>query len=237
VLSAAGTDARGKTHTGGQPDVVTVTVGPKTLRTIPCPRRCPVPKQAFGAEADIQCREEQHASVQQPIRTTPAMREPRLVGILLLGALLLSLPFAACTPKSASIASLPATASPSGTLPSAPSAPQSVSLLTPSVTPPAKTVRVTIVFDNNEYDPRLQTGWGFACWLEYGDHVLLFDTGGSGAILLNNMAKLRMDPQRIEIVVLSHDHGDHTYSLADLLSVHGDLAAYMPQSFAESYRS
>ncbi|RLC94899.1 MAG: MBL fold metallo-hydrolase, partial [Chloroflexi bacterium] len=26
----------------------------------------------------------------------------------------------------------------------------------------------TIVYDNNEYDPALQTAWGFACWIETG---------------------------------------------------------------------
>ena len=39
---------------------------------------------------------------------------------------------------------------------------------------------LTVVFDNNPYDPRLQTGWGFAAWLEYGDQTVLFDTGADG---------------------------------------------------------
>lgn len=46
---------------------------------------------------------------------------------------------------------------------------------------------------------------------------MLFDTGGSGSILLDNMEQLGLDPQDVEIVVLSHIHGDHTDGLMDLL--------------------
>jgi hypothetical protein len=75
-------------------------------------------------------------------------------------------------------------------------------------------MNLTILFDNNPYDPRLQTGWGFAAWIEYGDRVVLFDTGADGAVLLDNMALLGFDPQAIDIVVLSHEHSDHTGGLA-----------------------
>jgi 7,8-dihydropterin-6-yl-methyl-4-(beta-D-ribofuranosyl)aminobenzene 5'-phosphate synthase len=95
---------------------------------------------------------------------------------------------------------------------------------------------VTIVYDNNGFDPQLKTEWGFACWVEYGEHTILFDTGGDGAILLDNLEELGLDPQRIETVVLSHEHGDHTGGLGDLLAVHSDVSVIMPRSFPSSLK-
>lgn len=96
---------------------------------------------------------------------------------------------------------------------------------------------VTIVYDNNDYDPRLKTAWGFACLLEFGDHTVLFDTGGDGPTLLGNMDKLGLDPRRIEAVILSHIHGDHTGGLAGLLAVHSDVTVYAPRSFPASFKT
>jgi 7,8-dihydropterin-6-yl-methyl-4-(beta-D-ribofuranosyl)aminobenzene 5'-phosphate synthase len=95
---------------------------------------------------------------------------------------------------------------------------------------------VTIVYDNNSYDERLKTEWGFACWVEYGEHTILFDTGGDGTILLRNMETLELDPRRIEIVVLSHEHGDHTGGLDELLALHSKVKVFMPHAFPSSLK-
>jgi len=97
-------------------------------------------------------------------------------------------------------------------------------------------MRVIIVYDNNGYDERLKTEWGFACWVEYGEHTILFDTGGDGAILLANMEALGLDPRRIEIVVLSHEHGDHTGGLNELLAVHSEVTVFMPHALPSSLK-
>ena len=78
-------------------------------------------------------------------------------------------------------------------------------------------VRITIIYDNNPYDPRLRTAWGFGGLIETRDTTILFDTGGDGATLLGNMATLGIEPENIEVVVLSHIHGDHTGGLGSLL--------------------
>jgi len=107
---------------------------------------------------------------------------------------------------------------------------------TPSATPVptaiGQEVRLTIVYNNNPYDPRLISQWGFACLVQYGDHTLLFDTGGDGPTLLHNMETLGIDPTSIEAVILSHEHGDHVGGLGGLLDVHSDLTVYAPTCFA-----
>ena len=94
----------------------------------------------------------------------------------------------------------------------------------------------TIVYDNNRYDERLQTAWGFACLVESGETTVLFDTGGDGTMLLGNMVKLDLDPQAIDAIVLSHAHGDHTGGLGVLLSTGAQPTVYVPAAFSASFK-
>jgi 7,8-dihydropterin-6-yl-methyl-4-(beta-D-ribofuranosyl)aminobenzene 5'-phosphate synthase len=98
-------------------------------------------------------------------------------------------------------------------------------------------VMITVVYDNVAYDPRLRTAWGFACLVEAGEKTILFDTGGDGTILLKNMGMLGVDPQRIEVVVLSHIHGDHTGGLEGLLGTDVRPTVYLPRSFPSDFKS
>jgi 7,8-dihydropterin-6-yl-methyl-4-(beta-D-ribofuranosyl)aminobenzene 5'-phosphate synthase len=110
------------------------------------------------------------------------------------------------------------------------------SIGSPGSQPPQR-ASLTIVYDNNAYDPRLRAEWGFACWVEYGDTVLLFDTGGDGTILLDNMQTLGLDPQQIDVVVLSHIHGDHTGGLEQLLGTGVRPDVYLPSTFPTQYKN
>jgi 7,8-dihydropterin-6-yl-methyl-4-(beta-D-ribofuranosyl)aminobenzene 5'-phosphate synthase len=103
--------------------------------------------------------------------------------------------------------------------------------------PVTQPLTITIVFDNNAYDPRLKTSWGFSAMVAYHDHTLLFDTGGDGQILLENMRILGIDPVQIEGVVLSHAHGDHTGGLNALLEFGARPMVYLPPSFSASFKS
>jgi 7,8-dihydropterin-6-yl-methyl-4-(beta-D-ribofuranosyl)aminobenzene 5'-phosphate synthase len=94
----------------------------------------------------------------------------------------------------------------------------------------------TVVYDNNPHDPRLRTAWGFACWVETPGGTLLFDTGGDGPTLLGNMARLGLDPRRVDAVMLSHIHGDHTGGLAALLDAGVRPRVYVPAAFPASFK-
>ena len=106
----------------------------------------------------------------------------------------------------------------------------------PTPTEEPSPVMFVIVYDNNEYDPALQTGWGFACWIETGAGIILFDTGGDSPTLLGNMAQLGIDPQAIDVVVLSHIHGDHTGGLMGLLDTGARPVVYVPAAFPTSFK-
>ncbi|MCW8811110.1 MAG: MBL fold metallo-hydrolase [Ignavibacteriaceae bacterium] len=93
------------------------------------------------------------------------------------------------------------------------------------------TANITVIYDNNPFLKGLQTDWGFACLVEVGKTKLLFDTGDNGDILLSNMEKLKIDPQSIDLVFLSHFHHDHTGGLSAFLKKNSNVTIYYPNSF------
>jgi uncharacterized protein (DUF885 family)/metal-dependent hydrolase (beta-lactamase superfamily II) len=97
-------------------------------------------------------------------------------------------------------------------------------------------VRITVVYDNTAAEPGLAAEWGFAAWIEYGDQVVLFDTGPDSTSLLSNLAQLDLDPIEIDAIVLSHAHGDHTGGLWSLLDTGIQPPVYAPASFEASMK-
>ncbi len=97
-------------------------------------------------------------------------------------------------------------------------------------------VEFTILYDNNPDVEGLRTGWGFACLIELPEGTLLFDTGGDGAALLANFEALGKDPRSVDVVVLSHAHGDHTGGLAALLESGAAPDVYVPAGASVSSR-
>jgi len=97
------------------------------------------------------------------------------------------------------------------------------------------TIGLTVVYDNYLAGEGLQTAHGFACVIQTGDEVVLFDTGSSGQVLLQNMDELGIDPLRIGAAVLSHMHWDHTGGLDAVLAVHPGMTVYAPAAFSSLY--
>lgn len=95
---------------------------------------------------------------------------------------------------------------------------------------------IIVVFDNNPYQKGLQSGWGFSCLIGGEGKPLLFDTGAEGTILLENMERLGITPEGIDVLVLSHAHSDHTSGAYDLLQRNHTLRVYLPVSFPESFK-
>ena len=96
---------------------------------------------------------------------------------------------------------------------------------------------LTILYDNNPYDPMLRTAWGFSCLVSLDGATILFDTGGDGRLLAENMAKLGVDIRSIQAVVLSHIHGDHTGGLDAVLEKNNNVTVYLPASFPSNFKA
>jgi 7,8-dihydropterin-6-yl-methyl-4-(beta-D-ribofuranosyl)aminobenzene 5'-phosphate synthase len=94
----------------------------------------------------------------------------------------------------------------------------------------------TVVYNNLPYNKSLKTSWGNACLIEGTEETILFDTGGDGSILLSNLKELKIDPSDIDVVVLSHIHGDHIGGLWEFLKENSKVRVYFPDSFPQSFR-
>lgn len=97
--------------------------------------------------------------------------------------------------------------------------------------------KLTIVYNNLDFDHKLRTDWGFACLIQGFDKTILFDTGGNGQILLDNLQSLEIDPKEIEMVVISHKHLDHCGGLLRLVKSNPKLTVCLPRSMANSWQS
>jgi 7,8-dihydropterin-6-yl-methyl-4-(beta-D-ribofuranosyl)aminobenzene 5'-phosphate synthase len=97
-------------------------------------------------------------------------------------------------------------------------------------------VTIIVTYDNNPHDERLKTAWGFSCLIRLGEKSILFDTGGDSPRLLYNMRQLEIDPEEVDMIVLSHIHGDHVGGLSGFLEENSDVKVYVPESFPRSFK-
>ncbi len=95
--------------------------------------------------------------------------------------------------------------------------------------------KIIIVYDNKALSG-FKSAWGFAALVKFKNYTILFDTGGNGEILLNNMNKLGIDPKSIQYVFLSHIHGDHTGGLWAILRENPNVTVFLPATFPEAFK-
>lgn len=100
-----------------------------------------------------------------------------------------------------------------------------------------KPIQMIIVYDNNSFDEKLDKDWGFSCFIKGLEKSILFDTGTKGRILLANIEKLRIRPEEIDLVFLSHDHRDHTGGLDALLVQNPKIEVWLPEFFSSSFKN
>ncbi len=89
-------------------------------------------------------------------------------------------------------------------------------------------MKITIIYDNESRIDGLKADWGFSCLIQYNEISLLFDTGSNGALLLNNMKVLGIDPISIDEIFISHSHFDHSGGLSSFLNENGQTKIYAP---------
>ncbi len=95
---------------------------------------------------------------------------------------------------------------------------------------PAPAARLMILGDNAVARDGVKAVWGFACLVEARGHTVLFDTGADPGVLKDNLTALKITPSRIEAVVISHYHADHTCGAPGLGTLPG-VRVFIPRSF------
>ena len=89
--------------------------------------------------------------------------------------------------------------------------------------------RVTILYDAFGNSPRMAKDWGYSALVEYGGKRILFDTGNNPEIFARNVKAAGVDLMKLDFVVISHRHLDHTAGLTHLLSVNPNVTIYAPK--------
>ncbi len=91
-------------------------------------------------------------------------------------------------------------------------------------------IKLTVLYDNYQVDPRTQNEWGFACLVEGMERTVLFDCGGKPDVLKHNMNSLGIDSSKIDDIVISHNHWDHIGGISYLINQKQKFRLYLPSS-------
>ncbi len=89
--------------------------------------------------------------------------------------------------------------------------------------------QITILYDAFGKPSAMQKDWGYAAFVEYRGKRILFDTGNDPSILAQNARAKNIDLAAVDIVVMTHRHGDHMGGLAYVLKVNPNVKIYAPK--------
>ena len=97
-------------------------------------------------------------------------------------------------------------------------------------------VNIKVVYDNYVKVDGLKSDWGYSIVIEGLDKVILFDTGANPDILESNFKIMGINPEKIDLLILSHEHDDHYAGIPAFTKLHKDIPAIIPYSFSESFK-
>jgi 7,8-dihydropterin-6-yl-methyl-4-(beta-D-ribofuranosyl)aminobenzene 5'-phosphate synthase len=95
--------------------------------------------------------------------------------------------------------------------------------------------RVTILYDAFGESKELTKDWGFSALVEHNGKRILFDTGNDAGNFEHNVKALGIDLTKLDFVVISHRHADHTTGLRYVLSVNPKVTVYVPADGANGF--
>jgi len=96
-------------------------------------------------------------------------------------------------------------------------------------------MKITTLVEDTATKPKLIAEHGLSMLIETGENNILFDTGQLFALLYNARV-LNIDLSKVDKIVLSHGHYDHTGGLKKVLSRTGKVDVYAhPDIFAPKY--
>ena len=88
--------------------------------------------------------------------------------------------------------------------------------------------RVTVISDAFGPPSELERDWGYSVLVEYNGQRILFDTGNDSEHFAKNARLLGVDLTRLDAVVISHRHNDHTDGLRHVLAINPGVKIFKP---------
>src|SRR6266480_4581179 len=105
----------------------------------------------------------------------------------------------------------------------------SILLLSTGILTAQSVNRITVLYDAFGKSSPLKKDWGFSAFIEYNGKRILFDTGNNADTFAQNLKALGGDLKKLDFVVISHRHGDHTSGLSYLSDVNPSVKIYAPK--------
>jgi 7,8-dihydropterin-6-yl-methyl-4-(beta-D-ribofuranosyl)aminobenzene 5'-phosphate synthase len=99
-----------------------------------------------------------------------------------------------------------------------------------------KNVEITILVDNHP-NGKLCSPWGLSLYIEADGLKILFDAGPDPEALKKNAELLGVDLAALDLVVVSHRHGDHIAGLPYIAEVNKGLKVYVPSHMGETFKN
>src|SRR5215470_11925288 len=93
----------------------------------------------------------------------------------------------------------------------------------------AQSTRITVLYDAFGRDAAFAKDWGFSALVEHGGKRILFDTGNDAGTFAANVRAAKVDLRKLDFVVISHRHLDHTAGLEHLMTVNPSVTIYAPK--------
>jgi len=97
-------------------------------------------------------------------------------------------------------------------------------------------VTIKVVYDNYIKLDGLKSGWGYSIVIEGLDKDILFDTGANPDIFESNFREMGIDAEKIDLIILSHEHRDHTGGITGFVKFKKGIPVVIPFSFSESFK-
>jgi 7,8-dihydropterin-6-yl-methyl-4-(beta-D-ribofuranosyl)aminobenzene 5'-phosphate synthase len=108
----------------------------------------------------------------------------------------------------------------------------------PSALPPAAVpATLTVLFDNTSREATCTAGWGFSALIEGVGRTILFDAGAEEPVFEKNVRGLHVDLKQVDLVFISHDHGDHTGGLGAMLRTKPGVPVLVPAGAAAAFQA
>jgi 7,8-dihydropterin-6-yl-methyl-4-(beta-D-ribofuranosyl)aminobenzene 5'-phosphate synthase len=97
-------------------------------------------------------------------------------------------------------------------------------------------VTVRVIYDNYVKTSGLESDWGFAILIEGLEKTILFDAGTKPDIFASNFKKMGLDAAKVDFLIISHEHGDHTGGIPAFVEMKKDIPVIIPYSFSEVFK-
>jgi 7,8-dihydropterin-6-yl-methyl-4-(beta-D-ribofuranosyl)aminobenzene 5'-phosphate synthase len=98
-------------------------------------------------------------------------------------------------------------------------------------------VTVKIIYDNYVHENDLKPDWGYSIIIEGLEKEILFDVGTRPDIFEFNFQKMSLDADKVNLIVFSHEHGDHTEGLPAFVKMKKDIPVLIPFSFSDAFKN